>query len=93
VARSNLLALESDAEGVFNVGTGMETDVNALTAMLIDATGFKGRPKHGPPAPGEQLRSCVNPALAKKILNWHPEVDLKSGLEETVAYFRAHPER
>jgi UDP-glucose 4-epimerase len=93
VARSNLLALDSDAEGVFNIGTGIETDINALTAMLITATGFTGRPRHGPAAPGEQLRSCVDPSHAKKVLNWHPEVDLKSGLEETVAYFREHPER
>jgi UDP-glucose 4-epimerase len=93
VARSNLLALESDAEGVFNIGTGVETDINTLSAMLVDATGFAGRPEHGPAAPGEQLRSCVDPSRAKKVLNWHPEVDLKSGLEETVAYFRAHPER
>jgi len=93
VARSNLLALESDAEGVFNIGTGIETDINTLTAMLIDATGFAGQARHGPAASGEQLRSCVDPSLAKKVLNWHPEVDLKSGLEETVDYFRAHPER
>ena len=93
VARSNLLALESDAEGVFNIGTGVETDINTLTAMLVAATGFGGQPRHGPAAPGEQLRSCVDPRLAKKVLNWHPEVDLKSGLEETVDYFRAHPER
>jgi len=93
VARSNLLALESDAEGVFNIGTGVETDINTLTAMLVAATGFTGRPEHGPAAPGEQLRSLVDPSLAEKVLNWHPEVDLKSGLEETVGYFRAHPER
>jgi UDP-glucose 4-epimerase len=93
VARSNLLALESDAEGVFNIGTGIETDINQLTAMLAAATGFGGQPRHGPPAPGEQLRSCVDPSLAKRVLGWHPEVDLKSGLEETVDYFRAHPER
>jgi UDP-glucose 4-epimerase len=93
VARSNLLALESDAQGVFNIGTGVETDINTLTAMLVAATGFAGKPQHGPAAPGEQLRSCVDPSLAKKVLNWHPEVDLKSGLEETVGYFRAHSER
>ena len=93
VARSNLLALESDAEGVFNIGTGVETDINELAAMLIAATGYTGQPRRGPAAPGEQLRSCVDPRLAKKVLNWHPEVDLKSGLEETVGYFRAHPER
>ena len=93
VARSNLLALESDAEGVFNIGTGRETDINQLTAMLIAATGFTGEPQNGPPAPGEQRRSSVDPSLAKKTLGWHPEVDLRSGLEETVAYFRAHPER
>ena len=77
----------------FNIGTGRETDINTLTAMLVAATGFGGQPRQGPPAPGEQSRSSVDPSRAKKSLGWHPEVDLKSGLEETVGYFRAHPER
>jgi UDP-glucose 4-epimerase len=92
VARSNLLALESEAEGVFNIGTGRETDINTLTSMLSTATGFAGEPRHGPPAPGEQRRSCVDPSRARKILGWHPQVDLKPGLEETVDYFKSHPE-
>ena len=78
---------------MFNIGTGKETDINELTAMLVSATGYPGKLRHGPPAPGEQRRSCVDPALAGKTLGWHPEVDLKTGLEETVTYFRAHPER
>jgi UDP-glucose 4-epimerase len=93
VARSNLLALESDAEGVFNIGTGRETDINELTSMLMTATGFAGEPQNGPAAPGEQKRSSVDPSLAKKVFSWHSEVDLKSGLAETVGYFRTHPER
>ncbi len=93
VARSNLLALETDAEGVFNIGTGVETDINTLTAMLLAATGFAEKPQHGPAAPGEQLRSSVDPSRAEKIMKWRPEVDLRTGLEETVGYFRAHPER
>ena len=91
VARSNLLALESDAEGVFNIGTGKETEINTLTSVLISATGFTGSRLHGPPAPGEQRRSCVDPSLAKKVLGWHPEVELKSGLEETVAHSQRSP--
>lgn len=88
VARSNLLALELDVEGIFNIGTGKETDINELTTMLMVATDFTGKCKNGPPVPGEQRRSCIDSAHAKKTMNWHPEVGLKTGLKETVEYFR-----
>jgi UDP-glucose 4-epimerase len=89
VARANYLAFEKDAVGAFNIGTGIETDINRLYELLADAAGVKEKAQHAPGKPGEQLRSCIDPSLAKKTLGWEPTVQIKDGIAQTIAYFRA----
>jgi UDP-glucose 4-epimerase len=89
VARANLLALTSRATGPFNIGTGIETDVNTLARLLLAATGSRSPVHHGEAKPGEQRRSVVDPRRAAAELGWRPEVSLAEGLERTVAWFRA----
>jgi len=88
VARSNLLALESGAEGVVNIGTGIETDVNTLASVMCKLTGFSDKCRYEPARPGEQQRSSVDPSYAGKALGWQPAVALEDGLKQTVEYFR-----
>lgn len=88
VARMNLLALASEATGPVNVGTGIETDVNTLAARLLVAAGSNSPVHHGPPKPGEQRRSVVDPGRAAAVFGWRPEVGLDEGLRRTVEYFR-----
>ena len=90
VARANLLALKSEVpSGAYNIGTGIETSVNKLYEILLEASGRELPPKHGPAKPGEQLRSCVDPSKAATYLEWWPEVDLTSGLTMTLRFFGA----
>jgi UDP-glucose 4-epimerase len=88
VARANLLALESRATGPFNIGTGIETDVNTLAQLLLAATGSRSPVRHGEAKPGEQRRSVVDVRRAAAELGWRPEVTLEDGLRRTVAWFR-----
>jgi UDP-glucose 4-epimerase len=89
VARANLLAAERGFSGALNIGTGVETDVNALFAKLARAAGVEAEPRHGPGKPGEQKRSCIDASAAARALGWRPEVQLDEGLRRTVEYFRA----
>ena len=96
VARANFLAFEKDYVGAVNIGTGIETDINRLYTLLAEAAGSSQPAAHAPGKPGEQLRSCVDNALARKALGWTPEVGLADGLKKTIAYFRekaAGPQR
>jgi len=88
VARANLLALDSTATGPFNVGTGIETDVNTLARLLADAAGSRSEIRHGPAKQGEQRRSVIDCRRAAELLGWRPEVSLAEGLGRTVAWFR-----
>jgi UDP-glucose 4-epimerase len=89
VARANLLAATGDVEGPVNIGTGIETDVNRLYALLARAAGVERPAEHAPAKPGEQMRSSVDPARAAKVLGWRPAVPLEEGLRRTVDWFRA----
>jgi UDP-glucose 4-epimerase len=89
VARANLLAAERRHDGALNVGTGVETDVNRLHAILAHAAGAAETPEHGPAKPGEQRRSAVDPCRAAAALGWRPEVPLEEGLSRTLAWFRS----
>ncbi|HZA49346.1 MAG TPA: SDR family oxidoreductase [Myxococcaceae bacterium] len=88
VARANELALERDYVGAVNIGTGMETDINELYRLLAEAAGSTTPAQHAPGKPGEQRRSCVDNALAKKVLGWEPSVKLADGLRRTIEFFR-----
>jgi len=90
VARANVLALEGEApNGAYNVGTGIETSVNELYDRMCRLLGRDLPPQRGPQLPGEQRRSCVDPSQASRALNWRPEVDLDTGLKETLRSFAA----
>lgn len=93
VARANLLAWEKEYVGPLNVGTGVETDINRLYTLLAEAAGVPRPAQHAPGKPGEQRRSCVDNALARRVLGWEPSVPIAEGLRRTVEYFRHLPPR
>lgn len=88
VARANLLGVESAVTSALNVGTGLETTVVDLAQSLARHAGVAPRFTNGPAKPGEQRRSCVDPAAARAALRWEPRTDLERGLAETARSFR-----
>jgi len=89
VARANLLAAQRRLDGAVNIGTGIETDVVELQALLAKAAGSSHPPQHAPAKPGEQRRSCIDPSAALGALGWRSEVPLAAGLARTFDWFRA----
>ncbi len=88
VVRANLLALDQPKAGVFNIGTGQETDILTIYLKLKELTGSPLGPVHGPAKPGEQRRSVLDCKQAGDLLGWQPQVSLAEGLRRTVAAFR-----
>jgi UDP-glucose 4-epimerase len=77
-----MLAAEGKA-GVFNVSTGVETDVTTIFTLLQECAGTSVEPVLAPLRPGELERSCMDPGRARRELGWRAEVDLAAGLEST----------
>ncbi len=88
VVEAVMRATEINASDIFNVGTGIETTVNDLFRLLADLTGSNLREMHGPAKKGEQMRSCLGIDKIKKTLEWEPAVPLRTGLSNTVEFFR-----
>lgn len=89
IARANLLALENDnpeAVGIFNVGTGVPTDINQVHATLKAITGYAQDAAYVPPPVGEVLATYLDSSRAKAILGWEAQVSLEEGLRAVVAW-------
>lgn len=94
VVAANLAALSSSVSGeAFNIGTGIETDVNQLYDTLASIADFPAPAAHAAPRPGEQRRSVISPARAAEKLGWRPQVKLAYGLARTFEYFKQHRSR
>ncbi len=88
VVKANLLTLLDDESDIYNVGTGIETNVNELYNMLSDISGNGQEEKHGPAAAGEQMRSVITSKKIFEKFNWKPSTKLNDGLKETVEFFK-----
>ncbi len=88
VAQANIVALEGDKSGEFNIGTGIETDINTVFRKLLEITGIDAEEVHAPAKPGEQQRSAIDNGKAREILNWNPGISLEDGLKKTVDFFQ-----
>ncbi|HTK04017.1 MAG TPA: NAD-dependent epimerase/dehydratase family protein [Candidatus Eisenbacteria bacterium] len=88
VVNANIRAMRSTAVGVFNIGTGRESSVNRVAALIAEEAGWNGRIPHGPANAGEERRSALDSRLARRVLGWRPMVRLEDGIARTVAWFR-----
>jgi UDP-glucose 4-epimerase len=83
----------SGIAGVFNVGTGVETDVLTLFELLQRAAGTTLEPVLAPLRPGELQRSCLACERAAAVLGWQARIALQAGAASTyralVAEFEA----
>jgi UDP-glucose 4-epimerase len=87
VARANLAAMERGV-GVYNVGTGVPTDINTIFGELAEATRYTRAEAHGPAKLGEVRTTYLDVSRARRELGWAPAVTLSEGLAQTVDYFR-----
>jgi UDP-glucose 4-epimerase len=85
VVGAALAAAGGAASGPINIGTGRESSVLDLVAMLKrlgEVESFE--PELAPARPGEVQRISVDPARAEAELGWRPETGLEAGLTLTL---------
>jgi UDP-glucose 4-epimerase len=89
-----LAAIRPRAEGeTFNVGTGIETSVNALAARIGRAMGIDVEIVHIDRRDIDNIRRrVVNIEKARRMLRWSPQVTLSDGLARTAAWMRSSSE-
>jgi UDP-N-acetylglucosamine 4-epimerase len=97
VVQANLAALCIDklpenVLPVFNIACGATTSLLELYQLIAAATGFEQQPVFMPERKGDIRQSFASVDAAANYLGYQPEVDLRNGIEKTVAWFRANPQ-
>lgn len=87
VVSANILAMRSDAEGVFNIAGGHRTSIEELARTIIRMMGADLEPEKGPQRPGDVMHSLADITAARDVLGYRPEHSLKRGLEVTTQWF------
>jgi len=88
VVQANIRAMESDAEGVFNVAYCKQIDLNELASQIMEITGITVPLVYEPPRTGDVRDSLADIRRAQKAFGYAPEYTVRSGLEETIAWYR-----
>jgi UDP-glucose 4-epimerase len=86
-------ALERWTSGAYNVGTGVETSVNALFEMVTAALGVRLEPAHVPALLAELRRSSLDASLAERVFGVRPRTTLAEGLARTLPWYRERHRR
>ncbi|MER7515408.1 aminotransferase class I/II-fold pyridoxal phosphate-dependent enzyme [Streptomyces sp. NPDC126499] len=91
IARANVLAARADVtDEVFNVASATETSLRELADTLLEVMGSGLEPVHGPArAVNGVTRRLADTRLAEERLGFKAEIDLRTGLEDLVAWWRA----
>jgi len=88
VVGAAVMAMQTEKNGIFNVGTSKETNINDIFSIIKKESGSDFKEIHGPAQKGEQQRSCLNYSKIKAELNWEPKISLEEGLKKTVNWLK-----
>lgn len=85
VVAAVIAAIDVSTSGVYNVGTGVATSVNALIAAMSRLLGPPPGIRSAAERPGDLRRNCVDPSKASREGLWRPRIALEEGLRLTAA--------
>lgn len=88
VVKANILAMESNTEGIFNIACGRRVSLNDLAHALMGLIGTEMDPIYESPKPGDIKDSLADISSAGEAIGYKPDFDLISGLKETVEWFQ-----
>ena len=75
--------------GPINLGNPDEITIRSLGETIIEITGSSSRIVENPLPSDDPRRRKPDISLAAEVLDWAPSVNLRSGIEQTVEYFRS----
>ncbi|WP_187358384.1 NAD-dependent epimerase/dehydratase family protein [Microbacterium testaceum] len=72
-----------------NIGGSGDTSMNDLIELVENAVGSPLDLKREPAQRGDVLRTGADPALARQVLQWSPQVRISEGVQRQVAFERS----
>jgi UDP-glucuronate decarboxylase len=81
------MASGPDLPGPVNLGNPNEFTIRQLAELVIELTGSKSRLVKQPLPTDDPMQRQPDITLAKERLGWTPRIELREGLQRTIAYF------
>jgi GDP-L-fucose synthase len=89
-AEGIVLATERyDGAEPVNLGSGHEISIRDLVDLVADVVGFDGEIHWDTSMPNGQPRRCLDTSKAEALFGFNARVQLRAGIERTVAWYRA----
>jgi dTDP-glucose 4,6-dehydratase len=89
----DLILKEGVAGETYNIGSGLELDVEAIADRLLVEFGLDNAYKtYVPDRPGHDRRYLLDTSKIRQELGWAPKVDFQKGFHETVQWYRENPD-
>lgn len=83
----SLMNTDDSVIGPINLGNPGEFTIRELAEMIVDLTGTKSKIVYKPAASDDPRQRQPIIDKAKEVLHWQPTIQLREGLQKTIAYF------
>ena len=94
IVSGTILAAEKIDDGTaVNLGTMERVRVIDAVQMVMDYAGIKPKIKYRPDMPTGPLNRVADNSLAKKLMDWEPQVPFREGLKRTADWYFSSKER
>ncbi len=81
---------QTDYSGPVNLGNPDEVSIIEMAREVITRSGSRSKLEFKELPEGDPLVRQPDITLARSLLHWTPQVDRRTGLDRTLAYFREH---
>jgi UDP-glucuronate decarboxylase len=83
----NMMATDDAITGPINLGNSGEFTIRQLAETVLELTNSKSKIVEARLPQDDPQQRCPDITQARNVLGWSPEIELRSGLEKTIAYF------
>lgn len=88
VVLANLRAMESNAQGVFNIACNRRISINELAAAMMEIAGRQVPVRYEPARAGDVRDSLADISRAQAAFGYEPAYTVQQGLVETIGWYR-----
>ncbi|MBB5047043.1 UDP-glucuronate decarboxylase [Rhodopseudomonas rhenobacensis] len=83
-----LMETADDITGPVNLGNPVEFTIRELAEQVVELTGARSKLVFAPLPSDDPRQRKPDISLATRLLDWEPKVQLREGLQRTIAHFR-----
>ena len=77
---------------IIHIGTGKEKTILSIAEKVASLMDYKKEFKFIEDRIGDVNRHCAEVTEAKDLIGWEPNTTFEEGIEETVEWYKCHPE-